>query len=86
MSTEKITVRATASGQTLEVVVYSKRLDGITVVLGEGVHSVRCDLTPTRNGQAYAGSALGREIVYERSREDVKHDLAREAGFRDFRR
>lgn len=86
MSTEKITVRATASGQTLEVVVYSKRLDGITVVLGEGVHSVRCDLTPTRNGQAYAGSALGREIVYERSREDVKADLARAAGFRDTRR
>ena len=86
MSTEKITVRATATGQTLEVGVYAKRLDVITVVLGEGVHSVRCDLTPTRNGQAYAGSALGREIVYERSREDVKGDLAREAGFRDFRR
>lgn len=86
MSTEKITVRATATGQTLQVTVYAKRLDVITVVLGEGVHSVRCDLTPTRNGQAYAGSALGREIVYERSREDVKHDLAREAGFRDFRR
>ncbi len=86
MSTEKITVRATATGQTLEVTVYAKRLDVITVVLGEGVHSVRCDLTPTRNGQAYAGSALGREIVYERSREDVKGDLAREAGFRDFRR
>ena len=26
-------------------------------------------LTPTRNGLAYAGNALGREIVYERSRE-----------------
>jgi len=44
------------------------------------------DLTPTRNGTAYAGSALGREIVYERSREDVKADLAKAAGFRDFRR
>jgi hypothetical protein len=86
MSDEKITVRATATGQTLDVVVYAKRLDVITVVLGEGVHSMRCDLTPTRNGQAYAGSALGREIVYERSREDVKADLARAAGFRDFRR
>jgi hypothetical protein len=86
MNDEKIKVRATASGQELEVVVYSKRLDVIQVVLGEGVHSVRCDLTLTRNGQAYVGSALGREIVYERSREDVKADLARAAGFRDFKR
>ena len=86
MQTEKIEVRATASGQTLEVVVLSKRLDSIQVVLGEGVHSVRCDLTPTRSGAAYVGSAMGREIVYERSRDEVKADLAREAGFRDFRR
>ena len=85
MNTEKITVRVTASGQTLEVVVYDKSLDRIQVVLGEGVHSVRCDLTPTRNASAYAGSAMGREIVYERSREDVKADLARAAGFRDHR-
>jgi hypothetical protein len=86
MNTEKIKVRATATGQELEVVVYAKRLDMITVVLGEGVHSVRCDLTPNRNASAYVGNAMGREIVYERSREDVKADLAREAGFRDFRR
>jgi hypothetical protein len=70
----------------LDVVVFSKRLDSITVVLGEGVHSLRVDLTPTRNGMAYAGKALGREIVYERGREDVKADLARAAGFRDFRK
>jgi hypothetical protein len=86
METEKITVRATSSGQTLDVVVLNKRLDVITVVLGEGVHSVRCDLTLNRNQSAYVGSAMGREIVYERSREDVKGDLARAAGFRDFRR
>ena len=86
METEKIKVRATGSGQVLEVVVLTKRLDSIEVVLGEGVHSVRCTLTSTRNGSAYAGSALGREIVYERSREDVKADLARAAGFREFRR
>ena len=86
MNTEKIKVRATASKQELEVVVYNKRLDMIEVVIGEGVHSVRCTLTPNRNGSAYAGSAMGREIVYERSREDVKQDLARDAGFRDFRR
>ena len=80
---EKITVRVTNTGQTLEVVVYSKRLDVITVVLGEGVHNVRVDLTPTRNMLAYSGTAMGREIVYERSRADVKADLARAAGFRD---
>ena len=86
MNDEKITVRVTSSGQTIEVVVYAKRLDVIQVVLGQGVHSVRCDLVPTRNGQAYVGNAMGREIVYERSRDEVKADLARAAGFRDFRR
>ena len=86
MNDEKIVVRLTSTGQTLEVVVLNKRLDVIQIVLGEGVHNVRCDLTPTRNGLAYAGNAMGREIVYERSREDVKADLARAAGFRDFKR
>jgi hypothetical protein len=86
MNDERIEVRATSSGQTLQGVVLNKRLDVIQVVLGEGVHSVRCDLTPTRNGLAYVGNAMGREIVYERSREDVKADLARAAGFRDFKR
>jgi hypothetical protein len=59
------------------VVVFSKRPEVITVVLGEGVHSVRCSLTPTRNGLAYAGSAMGREIVYERSKEQVQADIER---------
>jgi hypothetical protein len=86
MNDEKIQVRVTASGQALDVVVLDKRLDVIQVVLGEGVHNVRCDLKPTRNGSAYVGNVMGREIVYERSREDVKADLARAAGFRDFRR
>lgn len=86
MNDEKIPVRVTSSGQTLEVLVFDKRLDVIQVVLGEGVHSVRCDLTPTRNGLAYVGNARGREIVYERTREQVKADLARAAGFRDFKR
>ena len=40
---------------------------------------------PTRNGAAYVGKAGGREIVYERSRDQVKADLARAAGFRDFK-
>ena len=86
MNIEKIKVRVTSSGQEIEVVVLNKRLDNIQVVLGEGVHNVRCDLVPTRNASAYVGNAMGREIVYERSREDVKGDLVRAAGFRDFKR
>lgn len=86
MNEEKITVRVTSTGQTMEVVVLHKRAEGIEVVLGQGVHSVRCQLSPTRNGMAYAGSAMGREIVYERSRDQVKADLERSAARRDFRR
>ena len=77
MNDEKITVRVTSTGQTLDVVVLNKRVDAIDIVLGEGVHSVRCRLSPTRNGLAYAGSAMGREIVYERARGQVKADLER---------
>jgi hypothetical protein len=87
MVEEKIKVRATTSGQVLEVVVYSKRAERIEVVIGSGVHNVRCELLPTRNGQAYAGNAMGREIVYERSRAQVEADIARSTmGTRDFRR
>ena len=74
MNTEKITVR-TETGQTLDVVVLNKRADRIQVVLGEGIHSVKCELVPTRNGLAYAGSVMGREIVYERSRAQVQADV-----------
>ena len=86
MPAEKIPVRVTSSGQVLEVVVFSKRQESIEVVLGEGVHSVRCELTPTRNRQAYVGQAMGREIVYECSCDQVKADLARVQGYREFRR
>jgi hypothetical protein len=41
------------------------------------VHSVRCELKPTPNRTAFAGKALGREIVYERSPELVQADLDR---------
>ena len=75
MTNEKITVRNTETGRTMEVVVFSKRAEAIEVVIGEGMHSMKCVLTPTRNGLAYAGSIMGREIVYERSREKVKADL-----------
>ena len=75
MDPEKIKVRITESGQTIDVVVLSKRADRIQVVLGGGIHNVKCELTPTRNGLAYAGSVMGREIVYERSREQVQADI-----------
>jgi hypothetical protein len=78
MHTEKISVRITQTGQTMEVVVFDKRADHITVVLGEGMHSVKCELTPTRTGQAYVGSVMGREIVYEHSRTQVQADLDRD--------
>ena len=74
-SAEKITVRLTSTGQQVEVNVFSKRAEAIEVVIGEGTHSVRCTLTPTRNALGYAGNAMGREIVYERSQEQVKADL-----------
>ena len=75
MHTEKITVRVTETKQTLELVVFNKRAEVIEVVVGEGVHSMKCSLTPTRNGLAYAGSVMGREIVYERSRDQVQADI-----------
>jgi hypothetical protein len=59
----------------MDVVVFSKRADRIAVVIGEGTHSVKCELTPTRNGLAYAGKVMGREIIYERSYEDVKDEI-----------
>lgn len=77
MNAEKIRVRVTETGQTMDVVVLSKRVHRIEVVLGEGVHSVKCALTPTRTGLAYAGSVMGREIVYERGREQVQSDIER---------
>jgi len=76
MHIEKIEVRA-ENGQTIEVTVMNKRVDAIDVVIGEGVHSVKCRLTPTRTGRAYAGSVMGREVVYERSREQVQADIDR---------
>lgn len=75
MLNEKIKVRVTQTGQTMDLVVFNKRADCIEVVLGEGVHSVKCSLAPTRNGLAYAGSVVGREIVYERSRDQVQADI-----------
>lgn len=76
MKTENIIVR-TESGKLMEVVVLSKRVGCIQVVVGEGTHSVKCDLLPTRNRLAYSGTVMGREIVYERSPQDVQADIDR---------
>jgi hypothetical protein len=76
MHTEKIKLR-TEHGQLIEATVMNKRAEHIEVVIGEGVHNVKCQLTPTRNGLAYSGSVMGREVIYERSREQVQADIDR---------
>lgn len=75
MEIEKIKVQA-ESGQTLEVVVIDKRADMITVAIGEGINNVKCKLVPTRNELAYVGSVMGRELIYERSVQDVQADIS----------
>jgi hypothetical protein len=77
MRDEKIKLR-TESGQLIEVVVLNKRAEVIEVVIGQGVHSVRCQLTPTRNGLAYAGKVMGREVIYERSPREVQAEIERD--------
>ncbi|TSA19114.1 MAG: hypothetical protein D4R74_00205 [Betaproteobacteria bacterium] len=74
MNIEKIKVRM-ENGQLMEVVVLNKRASAIEIVLGEGIHNVKCTLSPTRNGLSYAGSVMGREIIYERSRDQVQADI-----------
>jgi hypothetical protein len=87
MQIERIKVR-TEAGQEIEVVVLNKRAEHIQILLGQGEHSVKCDLSPTRNGLAYAGSVMGRELVYERSRVQVQADIDRlnPAMKKDYRR
>jgi DUF2075 family protein len=77
MDNEKIKVQA-ETGQTLEVVVSSKKAEAIWIVLGEGIHNAKCKLTPSRNSLAYVGSVLGREIIYERSVKQVQSDIDRD--------
>jgi copper homeostasis protein CutC len=87
MSEQKIKVKVTETDMMMEVLVYSKSEDKIEVMLGEGIHSVKCELLPTANGVAYAGSVMGREVVYERSREQVAEDVELENhDYRDSRR
>ena len=87
MENQVIQVRVTETDKLMDVVVFSKREDRIEVVLGEGVHSVKCELLPIPSGIAYAGSVMGREVVYERSREQVAADVEEENhDYRDSRR
>ncbi len=87
MNEEKIEVRVTETDKLMQVVIFSKRSDRIEVVLGEGIHSVKCELLPTANGLAYAGSVMGREVVYERSRKQVEAEVELENhDYRDSRR
>ena len=62
MNPEKIQL-VMENGKAIEAVVFSKRADAIEVVLGEGISNVKCTLTPTRNGLAYAGSGMGRNCA-----------------------
>lgn len=75
MKNETITVVNTDTGKSMDVVVMKKQPGQISVVIGEGIHNIRCELMPTKNGQAYVGNVMGREIVYHRSREQVQADL-----------
>ena len=76
MDAEKIKVKM-ENGRAMDVIVFSKRATLIEVVLGEGVHSVKCEMKPTRNGSAFVGNVMGREIVYERSAIEVQGDIDR---------
>jgi len=82
VTSETIQLR-TEGGQTIEVEVLSLHPDRIEVLIGE---SMRCVLTPTRNKLAYAGSVRGRELVYEKSPNQVRAELMKQAknrrGFR----
>lgn len=77
MQNETIKVRATESGQEIDVLVYRKSPQQIEVMLGEGVHSSRCVLLPTANNRAYVGNIMGREIVYEYSVDQVSEAIDR---------
>lgn len=75
MENETISVTNTDTGDSIDVVLLRKTAAQITVVIGAGTHSVTCDLRPIRSGMAYAGTVMGRELVYQRSREAVQADI-----------
>ena len=74
MNNEKIKVRNTDSGQLIEVVVFSKRAEAIEVVLGRAYN---VNARSPRRATAWPARSWEREIVYERSREQVQADIDR---------
>ena len=48
----------------MQVAVYDKRTERITVVPGEGIIGVKCHLTPIRTGQSYASSVYAAKCGY----------------------
>ncbi len=64
------------TGQELEAHVMTYKEDVIWVMVGKGDQSARCKLVPTRNRLAYFGSIMGREIIYERSVQQVRDELS----------
>jgi len=74
MPNDKITVQ-TEAGKNIDVVITEKTPTAIWIAIGEGIHNVKCKMVPTPNGLAYVGSVMGREIIYDRSVDEVKKDL-----------
>ena len=72
---DKIKVE-TESGQMIEVTITSMTPETIWVLVGDGPHASKCKLEPTRNKLAYAGSIMGRELIFSCSVEDVRQSLA----------
>jgi len=77
MDNEKIRVLL-ENGKRLDVVVATKKVDAIWIILGEGPHSSKCKLIPTDNGLAYAGTILGREILYERTVQQIEVEIQKQ--------
>ena len=82
MLNEKIKVRVTQTGQTMDVVVYEKRAEHITVVLGTGINSVADLLAKAKAnpgklsyGSSGAGTSphLGMELFKTLAKIDVVH-------------
>jgi len=76
--TEKIWVKITESDSLIEAVVFDKKRDRIQIVLGAGTHALKVTMFPNRLGTAYVANAdRPREMVYERSCDEVQADIDR---------
>ncbi len=76
--TEKIWVKITETESLVEAVVFDKKRDRIQIVLGAGTHALKVTMRPNKMESAYVANAGGRrEIVYERSCDEVQKDIDR---------